>query len=114
MTNNQSMMAQVELVIFHCLTEYNDWEGEIWYHYFQDAPGVFDVLESLTQLWGFVALETVTITWDEAARLTNQDHGEYMQAHWFGELTDIEGLRNATRDDLYKGKIRDFGKELFE
>lgn len=37
-----------------------------------------------------------------------------MQEHWFGDLTNPDGLRTATDGDLYKGKIREFGEELFE
>lgn len=104
----------VELITFHCLAETNDWEGETWYHYFQDAPGVLDALESIERGdTDFESLETVIMCWDEAERLTNRGHDGYMQEHWFGELTDIEGLRSAANDSLYKGKIRDFGTELF-
>lgn len=105
----------VEIVTFHCFEEYNDWEGETWYHYFLDEPGVLDILNSIMNLENtdFEDLETITVTWDEATRLTNQDHGEYMQVHWFGKLTNPEGLKKATHQDLYKGGIREFGEELF-
>jgi hypothetical protein len=110
------MKEPIELVSFHCIREDNEWEGESWYHYFLDEPEVFDVLMSLTERENsdFSDLETVLITWDEATRLTNQDHGTYMQANWFGKLTNLEGLKNASDKELYKGGIRDFGEELFE
>lgn len=108
------MKAEVEIVTFHCLTEENGWEGETWYHYFLDEPGVLDVLQSIEiGDTDFDSLETVIMTWEEAERLTNQDHGEYMQAHWFGRLTKLKELRDAPSDALYKGGIRDYGEELF-
>lgn len=90
---------ETEIVTFHCLTEYNDWEGETWYHYFQDEPGVYDVLTSLVNKdqedgFDFEELETVSITWPEAERLTNLDTGG-MQEHWFGRLTNLEGLKQS-------------------
>lgn len=41
------MKQEQETVTFHCLTESNEWEGEYWYHYFLDEPGVYDTLEDL-------------------------------------------------------------------
>lgn len=104
-----------EVVKFICLTEENEWEGETWYHYFLDEPGVIDILNPIAENEenDFVDLEMVTITWPEATRLTNQDHGEYMQLHWFGKLTKPEELRRADQDSIYKGGIRKFGEELF-
>lgn len=61
----------------------------------------------------FTDLEVVTVTWTEATRLTNQDHGEYMQLHWFGRLTKLDELKQADSQALYKGGIREFGEELF-
>lgn len=110
------MKNQEETVTFHCLTEENDWEGETWYHYFLDEPGVYDILSLLqeNEAYDFTDLETITsITWAEAERLTNQDHGGYMQEHWFGKLTKPESLKQADSQALYKGGIRDFGEELF-
>lgn len=105
---------QLDYAIFHCLTEENDWEGETWYHYFLDGPGVLDVLKLAYKIGDdLTALETVSMTWDEAGRLTNQDHGTYVQCHWFGDLINPEGLRTASSNRLYKGGIRDFGRELF-
>lgn len=105
----------VETVTFHCLTESNDWEGERWYHYFQDEPGVYDALALIQEddANDFEELETVSLTWDEATRLTNLDHDGYMQEHWFGRLTNLEGLKTADSKALYKGGIREFGEELF-
>lgn len=106
---------ETEIVTFHCLTEYNDWEGERWYHYFQDEPGVYDILSLIQEndVNDFDELETVSVTWKEAERLTNLDTGGYIQEHWFGRLTNLEGLKQADSQTLYKGGIRDFGEELF-
>lgn len=106
-----------EAVTFHCLTETNEWEGEAWYHYFLDEPEVFRTLEQLMFEGDdndYTDLETVTLTWTEAERLTNLDTGGYMQEHWFGKLTNLEGLKKADSQALYKGGIRKFGEELFE
>lgn len=80
---------EIEIVTFHCLTEYNDWEGETWYHYFLDEPGVYDTLSLIQEdeTYDFTDLETVSLTWPEAERLTNLDTGGYMQEHWFGRIT---------------------------
>lgn len=105
-----------ETVTFHCIREDNEWEGETWYHYFLDEPGVLDILDRLMDVDeenDYVDLETVTLTWPEATRLTNMDHGCYMQEHWFGKLTKLEELKGADQKTLYKGGIRDFGEELF-
>lgn len=100
---------------FHCLSEYNDWEGETWHHYFLDGPGVLETLTAVYERSGdFVQLDTDDFTEEEQARLTNLDNGGYMQEHWFGELTKLEELKTATEEQLYKGGIRDFGEELFE
>jgi hypothetical protein len=112
------MKTQEETATFHCIIEYNDWEGETWYHYFLDEPGVLGILTALFEDKDeddndFMDLETTTTTWSDAERLTNQDHGEYMQPHWFGKLTNLEGLKSAASQDLYKGGIRKFGEELF-
>lgn len=61
----------------------------------------------------FVDLETMTLTWSEAERLTNRGRDGYMQEHWFGKLTNLEGLKQADSETLYKGGIREFGEELF-
>lgn len=107
--------TQEETVTFHCLTEENEWEGETWYHYFLDEPGVLDILTPLADNDenDYTDLETMTLTWPEAERLTNQDHGGYMQEHWFGKLTRLEELKLADSQALYKGGIREFGEELF-
>lgn len=111
------MKTPEETVTFHCLTEYNDWEGETWYHYFLDEPGVLDVLDHLMvqdeEYDYYTELETCTLTWSEAERLTNRGNDGYMQEHWFGQLTNLEGLKQANSKTLYKGGIRDFGEELF-
>ncbi len=110
------MKTPEETVIFHCLTETNEWEGETWYHYFLDEPGVLGILTALCDVDeenDYTEVETISLTWTEAERLTNQDHGEYMQLHWFGKLTNLESLRFAESDSLYKGGIREFGEELF-
>lgn len=110
------MKTQEETATFHCLTESNEWEGETWYHYFLDEPGVFDILNRLMEVDeenDFIELETMTLTWPEATRLTNRGHDGYMQEHWFGQLTDLEGLKQADSQALYKGGIREFGEELF-
>lgn len=109
------MKTPEETVTFHCLTEENEWEGETWYHYFLDEPGVYDILSLIqeNEVNDFTELETCNITWLEAERLTNQDHGEYMQLHWFAKLTNLEGLKQADSEALYKGGIRSFGEELF-
>lgn len=108
-------MKTQETVTFHCLTEENEWEGETWYHYFLDETGVYDVLNLIQEDEGydFTDLETSSFTWTEAERLTNLDEGGYIQEHWFGKLTNLEGLKQATQQDLYKGGIRKFGEELF-
>lgn len=99
--------------LWHCLTEKNEWEGETWYHYFIDGEGVYEALRSAVKAADDLTLEeSQEISWETATRLTNLDDAGYMQTHWFGELTDFEGLSAAK--DLYKGKIRDFGEELFE
>lgn len=105
-----------ETVTFHCIQEDNDWEGETWYHYFLDEPGVLDILDRLIDVDednDYVDLETVILTWPEATRLTSMDHGGYMQEHWFGKLTKPEELKGADQKALYKGGIRDFDEELF-
>lgn len=103
------------MATFHCITEHNAWEGETWHHYFLDGPGVLDALQSVYSRTGdFVQLDTDEYTDEETTRLTNLDNSGYMQKHWFGELTDPEGLASATEQQLYKGGIRDFGEELFE
>ncbi len=110
------MKTPEETITFHCLTESNDWEGETWYHYFLDEPGVYDILNRLTECDeenDFTELETCTLTWPEATRLTNLDTGGYMTEHWFGKLTNLEGLKQADSQALYKGGIREFGEELF-
>lgn len=110
------MKSQEELTTFYCLTETNEWEGESWYHYFLDEPGVYDILSLLqeNEANDFTDLETITsITWREAERLTNQDHGEYIQLHWFGKLTKPDELKQANSNALYRGGIRQFGEELF-
>lgn len=109
------MKTSEETVTFHCLTEENDWEGETWYHYFLDEPEVFSILEKLMfeeDDNDFVDLETMTLTWPEAERLTNRGRDGYMQEHWFGKL-NLEGLKQADSKALYKGGIREFGEELF-
>ena len=109
------MKTLEETVTFHCLTESNEWEGETWYHYFLDEPGVLDILKSVLKVddHDFEDWETVTLTWPEATRLTNMDHCSCMQEHWFGRLTNLEGLKQADSQALYKGGIREFGEELF-
>lgn len=110
------MKTQEETVTFHCLTETNEWEGETWYHYFLDEPGVLDILNCLMEVDeenDFIELETMTLTWPEAERLTNLDTGTYIQHHWFGQLTNLESLKQADSETLYKGGIRKFGEELF-
>lgn len=106
---------ETEIVVFHCLTETNEWEGERWYHYFLDEPGVYDILALFQEddANDFEELETISLTWLEAERLTNLDTGGYMQEHWFARLTNLEGLKQADSQALYKGGIRDFGEELF-
>lgn len=105
------MNQQVEIVTFHCLEEYNEWEGESWYHYFLDEPGVWEVLNGLVTERteedldnDYPDLTTVNMTWEEATRLTNLD---------IGKVGSVEELRNAPEERLYKGGIRDFGKKLF-
>lgn len=109
------MKTPEETVTFHCLTESNDWEGETWYHYFLDEPGVLDTLKGVLKKEGhdFADWETMSLTWPEAERLTNLDTSSYMQEHWFGRLTKPDELKQVDSETLYKGKIRDFGEELF-
>jgi hypothetical protein len=105
-----------ETATFHCLTENNDWEGETWYHYFLDEPGVLDTLKLALKKDdndNYTDWETLTLTWPEATRLTNRGHDGYMQEHWFGRLTKPDELKQADSKALYKGGIRDFGEELF-
>lgn len=75
------------------------------------------MLDILTRVYNFngdfIQLETVEISDEESERLTNLDAGGYMQERWFGELTNPDGLKSSTDGDLCKGKIREFGKELF-
>lgn len=109
------MKTPEETITFHCLREDNEWEGETWYHYFLDEPGVLDILTPLADNDenDFTDLETMTLTWPEAERLTNLDTDSYMQEYWFGRLTNLEGLKQADSKVLYKGGIREFGEELF-
>lgn len=95
------------------LTEENDWEGETWYHYFVDGPGVLQALESAMEIEDadYVDLEKVELSEDEAIGLANIDEGNYMSPHWFGEL-DIAKL--AAAESLYKGQIRDCAEEIFD
>lgn len=104
-----------EKILWHRVTETNDWEGEVWCHYFEDGDGVLSALESAMERQSDLEeVDTIELTMDQACALTNSRDDGYMQKHWFGELTNIEGLNNATEDQLYKGGIRDFGTELFE
>ena len=110
------MKTTEETVTFHCLTETNEWEGETWYHYFLDEPGVLDALKDTLKRvddHDFEDWETMTLTWPEAERLTNRGHDGYMQEHWFGRLTKLDELKQADSQALYKGGIREFGEELF-
>lgn len=102
------------MAIFHCIAEYNEWEDETWFHYFLDAPGVRDALQSVLSKGIYTLADPAGYSELKAEYLTNWDDGEYMQKHWFGELTKIDELKSATENQLYKGKIRDFGEELFE
>lgn len=114
---SQEQEQEQEIVTFHRITESNEWEGENWYHYFLDEPGVYETLRDLADAGenenDYTDLTTVRMTWDEATRLTNLDTGGYMQEYWFGKVTNLEGLKNATEKQLYKGGIREFGEELF-
>lgn len=53
-----------EVVTFICLEEYNDWEGETWYHYFLNEPGVFDILNPIEESEDndVIGLEVVNVT----------------------------------------------------
>lgn len=101
---------------FYLLSETNDWEGETWYHYFLAEPGVKKSIESAIQVLGeesdFEEIKEVDLSDEEQTTLANLEPG-YMDIHWFGEL-DIEKLKGATREDLYKGGIREYGESLFE
>lgn len=103
-------------VLWHRLTEVNEWEGETWYHYFlhDEENKVLGALEAaIIKPSPFTELKTVALTMDQAEVLTNRDDHNYMQAHWFAELTDFKGFAAATDKDLYKGGVRKFGKEVF-
>lgn len=96
------------------ITEYNDWEGETWHHFFPYSEEHYQILELTIDKHkndGDFNINCRTLSWETAEKLTNRDDGEYMQAYWFGELTKIEELKAAKT--LYKGSIRDYGKELF-
>jgi hypothetical protein len=97
------------------IVEHNSWEGETWRHYFEDGEGVKDALAvgpfMCAELRG---PELVELSVEEAEARANLDDGEYMQAHWFGRLTDQAGLKAASEDDLYKGGIRKFGESVME
>jgi hypothetical protein len=93
----------------------DSWEGEKWYHYFEtdEETKVVDLLAWLLDRDNdLIELETFHLTEGEATVLANLEAG-YMYIHWFGELTDFEGLANATSEDLYKGGIRKYGVEVF-
>jgi hypothetical protein len=102
---------------FYRITEYNDWEGETWYHYFLDKPGVKEALEEANKMLGdesdFTSIDRMEMSEVEQLVLANWAPEYYMEPHWFGEL-DIEKLKQASRKDLYKGGIRDYGEDLFE
>lgn len=103
------------MITYHRVTEHNSWEGETWYHYFEDdGEGV--VLKALAKAVGPASdlrdIETVELTEDQATVLANLEPA-YMDIHWFGELTDFDGLASATSEDLYKGGIRKYGVEVF-
>lgn len=87
------------------VTERNSWEGETWRHYFEPEPGVKAALEQ-----HFDVVKLVHLSADQVELLANVEPG-YMEPYWFGKLTDLEALRNATEDDLYKGGIRKYAKE---
>jgi hypothetical protein len=99
---------------YYKVTEYNEWEGETWYHYFlDDGEGkVLSALEDACQD-DLSEPELVELTEDQTDVLANLEPG-YMDIHWFGVLTDFEGLsKAAAASDLYKGKIRNFGEEIY-
>lgn len=102
---------------YHRLTEENSWEGETWYHYFLDEPGVYEALKSLLERFpdsDLTDFETLELSDEEATTLVNIDDVGYMQTYWFGYL-DVTKLSNISNvDDLYKGKIRDYAEDMFE
>lgn len=109
-----STKADNEEVDWIEITEYNDWEGETWHHFFPYSEEHYRILEKVIdkhQNDGVFNIQRTSLSWKTAEILTNYDDGGYMQAHWFGELTNLEGLINAV--SIYKGKIRFYGKELF-
>lgn len=96
------------------LTESNTWEGETWYHYFEDHPGVSSLLQTLLDRSDvdFDSLEEIELTDEEATILVNLESG-YIDTHFFGVL-DLEKASHASDQELYKGGIRNFAKDLFE
>lgn len=102
---------------YYRLSEHNSWEGETWYHYFIDQPGVLEALKSiLSRLDGhdLEGVKTIELSDEEATILANFDNGNYMRPHWFGELNTEKLSLVSNSDDLYKGKIRDYAEDLFE
>jgi hypothetical protein len=104
-----------DVTTYHRVTEHNSWEGETWYHYFEnDQDGrVLDSLIRAVDKCDFLSdPDSIELAEAQTTVLANLEPG-YMDIHWFGELTDFDGLANATSEDLYKGGIRKYGVEVF-
>lgn len=99
---------------FFRVPEENAWEGETWYHYFLDETGVLEALkEAVIKLLDLTRIEEISLSDDQQETLANLESG-YMNIHWFGTL-DVDKLnKESTKENLYKGGIRDFGESLFE
>ena len=99
---------------FYRVTEENDWEGETWYHYFLDDAGVLEALKTVYPKFDdFTGIDQVSLSHEQQVTLANLEPG-YMNIHWFGTL-DVDKLnKEATKENLYKGGIRNFGESLFE
>lgn len=96
------------------ITEYNEWEGETWHHFFIYSEDHYHILQDAVikhKEDGAFSIRRTTLSWEAAENLTNLDDCSYMQEYWFGELTNPEGLIET--GNIYKGKLRDYGEELF-